>query len=348
MAARPHRREERRQVVGEVVLGGRPGPSAARPGPEGQLLGHLPRPVLGPYAHHRRVERVRRPRGPRIGAVVGRREDAAGVQLRPRRLPGRAPARGAAQVQRRIRERGHQDRAQQVRQPPAPSVAERAGLLVARVHADLHGGGAAHHGPPGRTAPVEVGLHGVVARLAQQAARRVPGVLAVSGERDPEVAQRGPGEREVMGGVRHAGGEGFGGQRAELQLTAGLEGERRSQRQGAGPGGGRSHPGRRHGTERIVQVVQEPFEFDPDPARWPGLEADAVHEILGLGLRDGSRGVLPVRHALCLPSVAAATSVAAGRGAPYHLSHCGRSAQGGRRQDPAARSHARNGPEPRP
>ena len=91
MAARAHRREQRRQVVVEVLLGRRPG----RPGPDPlaerqPVLRHVPRPAVPPYAHHRGVEHMIGPRLPRLGVQW----------LGPRSARRRSPSTAACRVER--------------------------------------------------------------------------------------------------------------------------------------------------------------------------------------------------------------------------------------------------------
>src|SRR5438105_4708181 len=94
-----------------------------------------------------------------------------------------------------------------MQQPPARPVTRRAAVLVARVQADLHGGGVAHHDPPPGPAPVEELLHGRVTRQVEDAAGRADGIDAVAGQRQARganhVAQRG----QVVGG-RGGGAQG--------------------------------------------------------------------------------------------------------------------------------------------
>ncbi|CAM5647214.1 hypothetical protein SVIOM74S_10230 [Streptomyces violarus] len=76
-----------------------------------------------------------------------------------------------------------------VGQPPASHVTEGPRLLVSGVHAHLHGGRGAHHGAAGGAGAVEAGLHGVVARFAQEPAGFVPGILAEADQREAVAAQ---------------------------------------------------------------------------------------------------------------------------------------------------------------
>ncbi len=241
MAARSDRREQRGHVVVEVLPGGRPRHPGPGPLPEGESLGHLPRTVPVAHAHHGRVQHVPGPDGARVGVQYGAARPA-GADLRPAQLAGGQPAGGPAAGDGGVGEHGDQDRAQLVRQPPAPHMAEGSGLLVAGVHAHLHGGGGAHHGAAGGAGTVETGLHGVVARFAQKAAGSLPGVVTEAHEGQSVPAQHRADGVQVGGDGGDALHQGGGGRRAQLQLAAGLNGERRPQGHGAQSGVGRFEP----------------------------------------------------------------------------------------------------------
>lgn len=172
MTARTYRREQRRHVVIEVL----PDRRGAGPGPvaEGHALRHVPGALGRPDAHHRGVEDVSGPGGPGI-AAQGRRVGAPGVHRGPQRLPCGAPARAPSPGHGGVGERGHQDRAELVREPPAPPVPQRTRLLVTGVHAHLHGRRRAHHGAALGPRTVETALHGVVPGLMEVAGRGFQG-----------------------------------------------------------------------------------------------------------------------------------------------------------------------------
>ncbi len=114
-------------------------------------------------------------------------------------------------------------------QPPPAHVPQRPRLLVPRVHAHLHGGGGAHHEAAAGTGAVQTGLHGVVARLPQVAARRLPGIVTETDEDEAVLAQYGADGVEIGGDRADALRQGGGGERTQLQLAAGLDGQRRPQ-----------------------------------------------------------------------------------------------------------------------
>ncbi|MGX1365726.1 hypothetical protein RKD19_001085 [Streptomyces canus] len=109
---------------------------------------------------------------------------------------------------------------------------------------------------------------------------------------EPDEAETVLGEGRADGGQVGGDGtdalhQGVGGLRAQLQLAAGFDGERR--RQGHGPqcGVGRRESFGRDGEPRVAQLVDEPFHFHPDAAGRAGLEADAADQ--GLELCFGER-----------------------------------------------------------
>ncbi len=295
VAARPHGREQRGEVVVQVLGGGRPQgpPLVARPQPvaEGRAARDVPRLALvRPYAHHLGVQRLAHPAVPR-SRVQRRREGAPAVQVVPDPLTGAAPARVRTLVRGGVGEGGHQDRAQQVREAPAPAVAEHARLLVPGVHAHLHRGGGAHHGAAGRAGTVEVGLHRVVARAVQQPVVREAGVAAESVQDQSLLAQCGTDGGEVVLEPVHAAGEGGGGGRAEFELTARFDGHPGVQGQCAGRGVRRPEPLGGHAQSGPLGVQDQPFEFGTDQAGRAGLETDPVDQVLRLRLADrGGRG----------------------------------------------------------
>lgn len=298
MAARSDRREQRRDVVVEILTGRRSRRARSDPLPEGQVLRDVPWSAVLPYAHHRRVQDEV---GPRVARCLVQRRTAraAGTDLHPDELPGGAPAGGAAADQRGVRERGHQDRAQLVRQPPAPPETERTRLLVTGVETHLHGRRGAHHAPARRAGAVEAALHGVVARLVQEPARRMPGIVADTDQPQVVATQDGAYGVQVFGDGTDALHQGGGGRRAEFQLAAGLDGERRPQRHGPQGGVGRFEPFGCHGELRHAQLVDEPFHFDPEGAGRPCLEADAPDQGLHLGFGDRGTGLRTVATVTC-------------------------------------------------
>jgi hypothetical protein len=175
-----------------------------------------------------------------------------------------------------VGERRRQYGAEEVGEQPAPPVAERARLLVARVQTDLDGGRRAHHGPACGTRAVEIRLHRVVTRLAQEALRGVPGVRTDAGEAEVPGAESGAYGVQVRGDGVDALRQGGGRQGAEFELAAWLDGEGREQWQGPQSGHGRFEAGGSDGEFGEVELVDEPFEFDADGARWTCLETDTA------------------------------------------------------------------------
>lgn len=97
-------------------------------------------------------------------------------------------------------------------------------------------------------------------------------------------SQGGPYGREIGLQAVQTAGEGGGGSRAELELTAGLDAEPGIQGQGAGRIVRGAEPlGRKYST-RPLRVQYEPFELGAEGAGRAGLETDAVDQILGGGL----------------------------------------------------------------
>ena len=184
-----------------------------------------------------------------------------------------------------------------MREPPAPPVPERARLLVPGVQADLDGGGGAHHGAALGARAVEVGLHGVVARVMEEAGGRVPGFLAEAAEGQVRLAQYRAYGVEVGGDGPHALHQGGGGSGAELQLTTRFDGERRTQGQVPQGGVGRFETFWWYGESRGTRLVDEPFEFHTEESGRAGLEADAADQRLHFGLGDGGApGLRTVTH----------------------------------------------------
>lgn len=289
MTARPYRREQRRHVVIEVL----PDRRGAGPGPlaEGHALRHVPGALGRPDAHHRGVEHVPGPGGPGI-AAQGRRVGAPGVHRGPQRLPRGAPARAPSPGHGGVGERGHQDRAELVREPPAPPVPQRTRLLVTGVHAHLHGRRRAHHGAALGPRTVEIALHGVVPGLMEVAGRRVPGVLAVTAEAEARLAQLRADGGQVGRHGPYALHQGGGGSGTQLQLPTGFDGQRRTQGHGPQSGVRRFETFWRYGEPRRAQLVDEPFDFHTEEAGRARLEADAMDERLHLGLGDGGAASL--------------------------------------------------------
>ncbi len=182
----------------------------------------------------------------------------------------------------------HEHGAQQMGQPPATAVPEGARFLVPRVHADLHGGGGAHHGAAGRAGAVEVDLHRVVARAGQQPAQGQTRIAAGPVQDQAPGPQGGPYGGEIGLQAVQAAGEGAGGGRAELELAAGLDAEPGIQGQGAGRVVRGGQPVGRQYPTGPLRVQYEPFELGTEGAGRAGLETDAVDQVLGGGLAQRS------------------------------------------------------------
>ena len=164
VATRPHRGEQRGQVIGEVIQRGRPPgfPAAAFPvaaagiGPVATATGPVADPVAegqagrrGPgrrpgQAHQhqlgvQRVSDVAVTRVTRVSsvAVAGWRPGAPGVEVPPDFLAGGPPAGRLALAERGVRERGHQHGPDVVGEAPAPAVAAGGRGIAAGVQAHL-------------------------------------------------------------------------------------------------------------------------------------------------------------------------------------------------------------------
>ncbi len=173
---------------------------------------------------------------------------------------------------------------------PAPSVAEHTRLLVAGVHTDLHGGGGAHHGAPGRAGAVEVGLHRVVARAVQQSAVRAAGIAAEAAQDQSLRQQGGAYGAEVGLQAVQALREGGGGLGAEFQLAARFDGQPGVQGQCAGGGVRGPQPFGGQSLSGALGVQDDPFELGAYEAGRAGLETDPVDQVLRLGLTDRGGG----------------------------------------------------------
>ncbi len=241
-----------------------------------------------PYAHHPGVQRMAGPPGARLG-VQWRGERPPGVEVAPDPLTGTPPSGVRALVRRGVGEGRHEHGAQQMGQPPAPAVPQRARLLVPGVHADLHGGGGAHHGASGRAVPVEAGLHRVVARAGQQPAQRAARIQAGAAQDQALGEQYGSHGGQIGLKAVHAAGEGGGGGRAELQLAAGFDAEAGVQGQGAGGVVRGGQPLGRQWIAGPLGVQDEPFELGTEDAGRSCLETDAVDQLLGSGFGDRGR-----------------------------------------------------------
>ncbi len=298
VAARADRREQRGAVVVQIGQLGAPLARAAQPVTERQARRCVPRQALrAAHAQHRRIQHVPGPRLPRI-CQRGRSQRAGRVHPRPDQLPRRLPARRPALQQRRVGERPDQHRPQQVGQPPAVDV----GVLGARIHAHLHGGGARHHDPAPRPAAAEVTFHRPVPRMGG-----LHPALAVqrigAGARQPQAlgGQRRPQHRLVGAQPRRAGGRVGGGRGAQLDLPAGFVRQPRAGREHRAVGRlgqhrqrGR-HPGGIHRGSGTSAVMDEPLRLHPDQGRRPDLEADGAQVSFGRSLGQlRGRG-----HALC-------------------------------------------------
>ena len=204
IARRPDLREQGRQVVGEVVGGGRRAVrdgAAAEPQPAAKAQPAAERPsdrssrrisISGASRAHRvqaaGTSSPGRVGGPPVRAGSSYCQTPAGCSSI--RWPP-APARG-------VGEGGDQGRADRVQQVPPlanrsavpdrwPSTDAGDGAVRRRLHVDLHRCGRAHHRRPRRAPGVEVPLHG-----------DVPGIVG-----DP-VRPAGPGRRRGRPGGRHA------------------------------------------------------------------------------------------------------------------------------------------------
>jgi hypothetical protein len=100
---------------------------------------------------------------------------------------------------------------------------------------------------------------------------------------------------EIQAGAGDAVARTCRGCGTDLDLAARLGGEHApsGKRSGAiqpGHGGGRALLVYRQG--RVTAVEDQPFQFHPDPTRWPGLEADPVHLLFRVALGQRFRVVL--------------------------------------------------------
>jgi hypothetical protein len=111
----------------------------------------------------------------------------------------------------------------------------------------------------------------------------VPGILAEADEGEAVLAQYRADGVEVGGDGTDDFRQRGGGGRAQLQLAAGFHGECRPQRQGPQCGVSRFESFACDGELRCAQLVDEPFDLDPEAAWRAGLEADAADECLDLG-----------------------------------------------------------------
>ncbi len=105
---------------------------------------------------------------------------------------------------------------------------------------------------------------------------------------------------EIAAGGLHAGAEAFRWRGTDLHLPAGLCGEAAAARERAWraqPGEGGGHSLLVYADTGVTAIADQPFQFDPDPAGRPGLEADAVDVLFGvaLGQRLRSGPVGPAR-----------------------------------------------------
>ena len=223
--------------------------------------------------------------GSGLGACWG--SGAGWVQLGPDGLAGGCPAGQAARAERGVGERGHQDRAEGVQQPPPPAESGVPVVVTACVDADLDGSRAAHHDPAPRATAVEELLHRRITGQVQHAGRGAVRVHAQPGE-----SQAGPFESlahggEVTAGLGYAAADADGRGGADLHLAPGFDGQAPAARQLTGLGEPRQGPGHplvagRRGS--IAVGADQPFELDPDPSGRAGLEADPVNVLFGGGL----------------------------------------------------------------
>jgi hypothetical protein len=158
-------------------------------------------------------------------------------------------------------------------------------------------GPGAHHRRPGRAARVEILVHGRVAGGFQDA---LGGPVRIGAEGDCAQARRQQG-RVGDGQVTGHGGTRGGGVRmrgpAELELTAGFEGDGRPTGQWEIGVECRAHPGDVHPDKRLGKVNHETFEFDTHRTDSAGADRPALdEELCGGGVPDLTRGRLGESH----------------------------------------------------
>jgi hypothetical protein len=92
---------------------------------------------------------------------------------------------------------------------------------------------------------------------------------------------------QIAAGDVHAGAEAFRWRGTDLHLPAGLCGEAAAARERARrvqPGEGGGHSLLVHAETGVTAIADQPFQFDPDLVRRPGLEADPVDVLFGVAL----------------------------------------------------------------
>ncbi len=249
--------------------------------------------AVAPLEHQPRVQGVVRPRGRRVGA--GRHRRAGRVEVLPHPLTRGLPAGVPPGVHGGVGERGDHCRADGVQQLPAA-----AGVVgvVADVEVDLERRGAGHHHRAHQgavwTGGGEVGLHRVVARMAELAVR---GAERVDGRR--QEAEACGGERtayvlRVLGEGLPAGGGAGEGRRAELELAPGLVRDRAAPRGRPYGVEQAAEPVYRHGVGGVVLGRDQPLQLGAHQSGWAGLEAHALDEpVHRRAVAQPLRGVAP-------------------------------------------------------
>jgi hypothetical protein len=134
--------------------------------------------------------------------------------------------------------------------------------------------------------------------MIQHAAGGSQRVEARSGERQASVTDHPVNGGYIGGSGGETGAKPHDGGGTEFYLAAWLGGEAAT----AGKRAGRTKPGERgvhallvHRKGGVMAIVNQPFEFDPDPSGRAGLEADPVDVFFGGTFRQGLAAV-ELRH----------------------------------------------------
>ncbi len=285
-AARPHGREQRREVVRDVVEG-REAELVAVLDPVRQTQPVEDRDELGLVAadeHHPRRQRIVGPRARGVGAVAVGGDGPALVDLGPDGEAPRPPPARRAPGEGRVRERGGEQRAGVVGAVPAPL-----GIGGRRAEVDVHldGGRRAHHRATRRALRVEVRLHRVVARRVDATRPGWTRVEAQADQPDAAIAELG-GERGGVGRNRRArGADAAQGRRAELDLPSGLEGEAAA---GGELGARLTHQLGEDRLGRVGEAQRQPLDLDADPPGSGGEEALLVDQAADVARGEGPAG----------------------------------------------------------
>src|ERR1035441_5848769 len=212
-----------------------------------------------------------------------------------------------------------------MQQVPAEPVPGRAAIFLASIDADLYRRGAAHHEPAPWPAAIEELLHSRVTRQVEDATGQPVGIKATADQGKSGRAQGRADGGEITARGGHAVAEGVARRGTQLDLAAGLE----RQAAVAGQAARRVKGGQalrdllvRGWPGQVTRVTDQPLELDSYCARRSGLEAHAVHALLGipLGQRRGAQvfvkkemhhwipGRCPAEPATTLPTIVRAQS----------------------------------------